>query len=132
MVSVLDVVLGSDAALIAGRGIVSSFFWIAGLFGVLNFGVICTEMRDVSLPWPRAFAAATIATQLVGSFFLITNVGGLTWLGAGMLGVFTLLCIPVGHAFWRFAKPKRTSEFHIALEHVALTGGLMLAAVASL
>jgi transmembrane protein len=70
-----------------------------------------------------------IATQLVGSFLVITNVAGLTWLGAGILGVFTLLCIPYGHPFWRFGEPKRSEELYIAF--VALTGGLLLAAVAS-
>jgi transmembrane protein len=46
-------------------------------------------------------------------------------------GVFTLLCIPYGHPFWRFEEPKRSEELYIAFEHVALTGGLLLAAVAS-
>ncbi len=131
MFTALDAILGSNAALVAARVIVSSFFWMAGIFGVFNFSVIVQEMRDASLPSPHAFAVATILTQLGGSFLLITNVANLTWLGAGILGVFTLLCIPVGHAFWRLSEPRRTSEFHIALEHIALTGGLMLAAIAS-
>jgi transmembrane protein len=42
-----------------------------------------------------------------------------------------LLGIPYGHPFWRFEEPKRSEELYIAFEHVALTGGLLLAAVAS-
>jgi hypothetical protein len=43
----------------------------------------------------------------------------------------SLLCIPYGHPFWRFEEPKRSEKLYIAFEHVALTGGLLLAAVAS-
>ena len=50
------------------------------------------------------------------------------WLGAGALAVFTLLSIPLGHAFWRFDNPKRMEEFQIALEHVGMIGGLACAA----
>jgi transmembrane protein len=123
--------LGSEVVLVFARVIVSSFFLVAGLFGVFNFNTVVQEMRDASLARPQLFALATIITQLSGSALLITNVAGLAWLGAGILGAFTLLCIPFGHAFWRYPEPKRTAELHIALEHVALTGGLLLAAIAS-
>ncbi|WP_409419386.1 DoxX family protein [Marinomonas sp. RS-M-Aa-14] len=106
-------------------------FWMAGLFGVFNFKVIVQEMVDVNLPYPRLFALATITTQLVGSLLVITNFSGLGWLGAGWLAVFLLLTIPLGHAFWTFEEPKRTHEFHIALEHVTVVGGLILAAILS-
>lgn len=46
--------------------------------------------------------------------------------------MFTLLCIPIGHPFWRMDEPRRTADLQIALEHVALTGGLLLAAVQSI
>lgn len=131
MLSLIDSFLGSHSAVIVGRSIISSFFLIAGIFGIFNFGVIVSEMKSVSLPSPEAFAVATIATQLIGSILLISNVAGLAWLGAGILAVFTLLCIPVGHPFWTFDEPRRTHEFQIALEHIALTGGLLLAAIAS-
>jgi len=99
----------------------------AGVFGLFNFAAVVAEMKGANLSPPRLCAATMIATQLASSFLVITNVAGLTWLGAGILGVFTLLCIPYGHPFWRFGEPKRSEELYIALEHVALTG----AAVAS-
>ena len=103
----------------------------AGVFGLFNSAAVVAEMKGANLSSPRLCAATMIATQLVGSFLVITNVAGLTWLGAGILGIFTLLCIPYGHPFWRFEEPKRSEELYIAFEHVALTGGLLLAAVAS-
>lgn len=127
----INAILASGWTLIIGRVVLSSFFLIAGLYGVFNFGAVVQEMKTVSLPSPKFFALATIAVQLGGSILLISNVGGLAWLGAAALAVFTLACIPVGHAFWTFPEPQRQAELQIALEHIALTGGLLLAAIAS-
>lgn len=118
-------------ALIGAKIVLTSLFWIAGLFGIFNFRAVVQEMIDVDLPWPRLFAASTIACQLIGSALLITNFEGLGWLGAGALVVFTLLTIPFGHAFWRFDGQKRMHEFQIALEHITVVGGLALAAILS-
>jgi transmembrane protein len=131
MTDLIDNMLTSNAALVLARLVISSFFLVAGMFGLRKFNVIVGEMRDAKLPSPKAFAVATIATQLIGSGLLITNIGGLAWLGAGALGVFTLLCIPIAHPFWRLAPTERMPHFQVALEHLALTGGLALAAIAS-
>src|SRR3546814_6308450 len=72
-----------------------------------------------------------MTTQLTGSALVITNFAGLGWIGAFGLAVFLLLTIPIGHPFWKFEEPKRTGEFHIALEHITVVGGLMLAAILS-
>src|SRR3546814_8391319 len=98
---------------------------------LFNFKVIVQEMIDANLPSPRLFAIATMATQLTGSALVITNFAGLGWIGAFGLAVFLLLTIPIGHPFWKFEEPKRTGEFHIALEHITVVGGLMLAAILS-
>ncbi len=121
--------LSRRATPILARSILASFFLIAGLFGLFNFLAVTSEMQAVALPAPKMFAVATIATQLGGSILLITNLRGLGWLGAGALAVFTLLCIPVAHPFWLQDEPRRTVDLQIALEHFALTGGLLLAAV---
>ncbi|MBZ7924263.1 DoxX family protein [Ensifer adhaerens] len=116
---------------LAGKIVLTSLFWIAGLFGVFNFNAVVQEMVDVGLPTPQAFAVATIACQLFGSALIITNVAGLGWVGAIALAVFTLLTIPFGHAFWQFEGPKRMHEFQIALEHLTVVGGLALAGILS-
>src|SRR3546814_20321761 len=89
---------------------------------LFNFKVIVQEMIDANLPSPRLFAIATMATQLTGSALVITNFAGLGWIGAFGLAVFLLLTIPIGHPFWKFEEPKRTGEFHIALEHITVVG----------
>lgn len=119
------------ATLVVAKVVLTFVFWMAGLFGVFNFKVIVQEMVDVNLPSPRIFAILTIMTQLLGSLLIITNLGGYGWIGAGWLAIFLLLTIPIGHPFWKFEEPKRTHEFHIALEHVTVVGGLMLAGILS-
>ena len=132
MTNLLVALADHPASLVALRVILTSFFWMAGLFGVFNFSVIVQEMSHVKLPAPVVFAVATIATQLLGSALLISDFRGFGWMGAGALAVFTLLTIPLGHAFWTFEEPKRTAEFHIALEHITVIGGLLIAGFLSL
>ncbi|MCA1440420.1 DoxX family membrane protein [Ensifer sp. IC4062] len=131
MENLLTLLLTHPHMIMTAKVVLTSFFWMAGLFGVFNFKVIVQEMVDAKLPSPKFFASATIACQLAGSGLLISNAGGLGWLGAGALAVFTILCIPIGHPFWKFDEPKRTHEFHLVLEHITVVGGLMLAAAIS-
>lgn len=131
MASLIHNTLSSNYTLVIGRIVLSSFFLIAVIFGVFNFDTVVNEMIGANLPLPELFAFATIAIQLIGSILLISNFAGLTWLGAGILAIFTLLCIPIGHPFWKLAEPQRTQDFQIVLEHIALSGGLLLAAIAT-
>lgn len=131
MPDLIQELIGNDYFLLFARIMLTTLFWSAGIFGLFKFRAIVGEMKSVSLPKPEVFAVATIFTQLVGSALIITNWLNLGWLGAGALGVFTLLTIPYGHAFWRYPEPKRTQEFHLVLEHITVVGGLLLAAVLS-
>lgn len=123
--------LTHPVALLIAKIILTSVFWMAGVFGLFNFKVIVQEMIGANLPSPKAFAVATITTQLIGSAVVIVNPYSLGWLGAGGLAVFLLLTIPIGHPFWKFDGAKKDEEFHIALEHITVVGGLMLAAILS-
>lgn len=109
MASLIHNTLSSNYTLVIGRIVLSSFFLIAGIFGVFNFDTVVNEMIGANLPLPQLFAFATIAIQLIGSILLISNFAGLTWLGAGILAIFTLLCIPIGHPFWKLAEPQKNS-----------------------
>jgi len=124
----IDTLLLSNHFNLTARLVLTSFFWIAGLFGLMKFNMIVASVRRANLPWPTAIAGLMIATELGGSLLLVTNWQGLGWVGAGWLGVFTFLSIPLGHPFWKFEQPRRMEEFQIAAEHVAVVGGLMCAA----
>lgn len=129
MPSLIHDLLTADAFHLLARVVLTSFFWIAGIFGVLKFGNMVKAIEHHGLPRPQLIVAAMILTELGGSALLITNYANLGWLGAGWLGVFTFLSIPLGHPFWRFDPPKKMEEFQIALEHLAVIGGLMCAAI---
>ncbi|WP_271963877.1 hypothetical protein [Pseudomonas aeruginosa] len=82
--------------------------------------------------FPVTMVVLTIILQTFGSIFVITNWYGLGWIAAGALAIFTLLTIPVAHAFWKWDGSKRVEEFNIALEHLTVVGGFMLAAILTL
>ncbi|HAI29772.1 MULTISPECIES: DoxX family protein [unclassified Thalassospira] len=129
MPDIVALILDNQFTLIAARVLLTLLFWMAGFYGVFNFSMVLKEMEEAGLRHPKTSAVATIICQLVGSALLITNLYGLGWLGAGALGVFTLLSIPLGHPFWKFEEPRKTHEFQIALEHVTVVGGLLTAAI---
>lgn len=114
---------------LVARIVLTSFFWVAGIFGVFKFDVMVQAIKAHRLPAPEWVVVLMVITELFGSALLITNFANLGWLGAGALGVFTLLSIPLGHAFWKLEPPRKMEEFQIALEHVGIIGGLMCAAV---
>jgi transmembrane protein len=128
MPTIIEAILVSDAFEMITRVVLTSFFWIAGIFGLLKFDVMVATIRQHGFSSPRYIVAAMIVTELAGSVLLITDAFQLGWFGAGWLGIFTFLSIPLGHPFWKFQRPKRMEEMQIALEHFALIGGLMAAA----
>lgn len=108
------------------RLVLTFVFWSAGLAGLFDFPAKVTEMRAVGLMPAEAFALAVTLVQLGGSLLVLSD--RWTGLGAGMLGVFLALTIPIAHPFWTLDGPLRTQEFYIVLEHISLIGGLMTAA----
>jgi uncharacterized membrane protein YphA (DoxX/SURF4 family) len=82
------------------------------------------EVRSDGLPWPAAFAGATIFTQLVGGFLVAT--GFFAWLGALLLAGFTVPATLLGHRFWLRHGSEFRHELTTSLEHVAIVGGLLL------
>jgi uncharacterized membrane protein YphA (DoxX/SURF4 family) len=85
------------------------------------------EVRSDGLPWPTAFAGATVFTQLVGGCLVAT--GFFAWLGALLLAGFTVAATLVGHRFWLRRGAEFQHELTTSLEHVAIVGGLLLLSV---
>ncbi len=104
-------------------------FWGSGIGKSLNFQDTIAEMQQYGLKPPMLIALLVIFTQLGGSLLIIAN--RRTWSGAGALAIFTLLTIPIAHDFWNLKGDAAKFEFYVAVEHVALVGGLMLAAILS-
>ena len=110
------------------RILLTMTFWLSGVAKLFDFSSAVAEMTANNLPAPALFAAITIAVQLVGSALVIWG-GSLVWLGAGALGVFTAMTIPVSHAFWRAEGMEAVAKMHVAVEHMSVIGGLIIVAV---
>ncbi|NGO63303.1 DoxX family protein [Rhizobium daejeonense] len=108
------------------RILLTYIFWASGISKLVDFPAAVSEMQHFDLNPPASFAIATIFVQLAGSLLVILN--RWTWLGAGALGVFTALTIPIAHTFWNMEEPLKTVEFYVVMEHITVIGGLMVAA----
>jgi transmembrane protein len=119
--------LDSAAFRVLARVLLTLPFWMSGLAKIADFGFAQQEMAMFGLNPAAAFAIATIVTQLVGSALVIS--GRHAWLGAGALGIFTALTIPIAHHFWALEGERAMMEMFFAVEHISVIGGLMLAAI---
>ena len=115
----------SHVALVA-RIVLTFPFWASGLSKLIDFSGGAAEMAHFGLEPATGFNIAVAITQLVGSALIIAN--RWTWLGAGMLAVFTALTIPIAHNFWTMQEPIRTIEFYVVMEHITVIGALMVVA----
>ncbi|KXU30491.1 DoxX family protein [Sphingobium sp. 22B] len=112
--------------LLVARLLLTFVFWTGGLAGIFDFSGRVAEMRHAGLAPAELYVVAVTIVELGGTALIVTN--RWSWLGAGALGVFLALTIPVGHPFWAMEEPQRTASFFVFLEHVSVIGGLMLAA----
>lgn len=126
----IECVLRSPVTALLARIVLTFPFWASGLAKLFDFTGTVNEMAFFGLQPPAAYGAAVIFVQLVGSALIILD--RLTWLGAGALGLFTAMTIPLVHHFWSMTEePAKTIAFHTAMEHIGMIGGLLVVAVLS-
>ena len=78
---------------------------------------------------PALWAALTILVELVGPLLILLDRA--LWLGAGALGVFTVLAALIANDFWTMAGSERFMATNAFFEHIGLVGGFVLAAIIS-
>ena len=127
MNGLLDAALTSRALFTFGRVLITFMYWYAGIGFLLNFTGAVDQMRALGLEPAAVIAALTIVVELVGSLLIIE--GRLAWLGAGMLGVFTLASIPLVHDFWNMTGLDATQAKLESEEHLTVIGGLIMVAI---
>ena len=107
----------------------TSAFWLSAINKTLDFPGAVTEIRNLAGIEPASLLAlVVIFIQFGGSIQVIWG-GRWAWLGAGALGVFTVLATLLAHSWWTRIGIDRLHDFNTFWEHVGLVGGLMLAAV---
>lgn len=103
-------------------------YLLGGVVKLADWPGAVAEQAHFGLAPPALWAAVTIAVELIGPLLILS--GRLVWLGAGMLGVFTLLAAITANAFWTMpAGAERFAATNAFFEHLGLIGGFVLAAL---
>jgi transmembrane protein len=123
----IEKLLAAPAFGLIARVVLTFIFWSSGIAKLLDFPGAVAEMERYGVTPAVSLAVAVVSVQLLGSALVIT--GRYAWLGAGALAIFTLLTIPIAHAFWNMNGDAAFVEMMFAFEHVTVIGGLMVAAV---
>ncbi len=123
----ISAILRSPVTAFLARLLLVFMFLGSAISKITDFAGAQAEMAYFGLNPPWLFALATIATQLAGGVLILLNRA--TWLGAGALGVFTALTIPIAHHFWTMEGQMAQIEFYFVVEHLAVIGGMLLVAI---
>ena len=115
--------------IVFGRIVLTFAFWGSGVDKLIHCQDSVSVMEKLGVAQPILINALTVTCQIGGSFLIIFN--RFTWMGAGALGVFTLLTIPMVHRFWAMSGEDAIRTAHRAMEHVTVVGGLMIVAILS-
>ncbi len=87
-------------------------------------------MAGVGLHPAWAFNLAALLTELAGSALIVLNRA--VWIGAGALGVFTVLATFLAHRFWDLSGAARTMQLNSFLEHATISATFIFVSVVSL
>jgi transmembrane protein len=127
MPKVIQALIANRVIEVLARIVLTVPFWGSGLDKLINFQGGVAEMRLFGLEPAPLVNILVLTTQLAGSALVIA--GRHVWLGAGALGVFTALTIPIVHHFWTMSGPDALHAFHTAGEHVGMIGALVLVSI---
>ncbi len=102
-------------------------YLLGGIVKLTDFPAAVAEQAHFGMHPPAFWAALTILVELAGPLLILT--GRWVWLGAGMLGVFTVLAAVTANNFWTMHGQERFMATNAFFEHIGLVGGLVLAAM---
>lgn len=125
----VSAILDHRATWFVARLALTGPYLIGGLVKLTNWEAAVAEQVHFGIAPAAFFAALTILVELAGSAMILSD--RLAWLGAGMLGVFTLFAAIVANAFWTMAGPDRFMATNAFFEHLGLIGGFVLIAMVS-
>lgn len=124
----VDAILDWRPTWFLARLLLVGAYLLGGLVKLADWPGAVAEQAHFGMHPPALWAALTIAVELAGPVLILT--GRWIWLGAGMLGVFTLLAAFTANAFWTMPPgPERFGATNAFFEHLGLIGGFVLAAL---
>jgi uncharacterized membrane protein YphA (DoxX/SURF4 family) len=111
----------------AARIALVSAYIFGGGAKLLDFAGAVAEQEKFGLHPGWLWATLAIVVELGGSVLVVTN--RLVWLGAGGLGVLTMVAMLSANAFWLADGADRVILANAFLEHLGLIAGLVLVAI---
>lgn len=121
-------VLGWRPTLLIARLALVGAYLLGGAVKLADWTGAVAEQAHFGMQPPELWAALTIAVEVGGALLVLS--GRFVWLGAGMLGVFTLLAAITANAFWAMpVGPDRFMATNAFFEHLGLIGGFVLVAL---
>jgi uncharacterized membrane protein YphA (DoxX/SURF4 family) len=129
VVMMVDRFLAWPFALFGARLMLVSAYLVGGVQKLFDWSGAVAEQVHFGLAPPALWAAVTIIVELIGSIMVLFDRKG--WLGAGMLGVFTILAAIVVNDFWTMTGQDRFLATNAFFEHLGLAGAFFMAAMIS-
>ncbi|SEJ90109.1 Uncharacterized membrane protein YphA, DoxX/SURF4 family [Sphingobium sp. AP50] len=124
----VDAILDWKPTWFIARLLLVGAYLLGGIVKLSDWSAAVAEQAHFGMSPPALWAALTIALELIGPLLILS--GRLIWLGAGMLGVFTLLAAFTANAFWTMPIGQdRFMATNAFFEHLGLIGGFILAAL---
>lgn len=125
----IDRILDWDGTWLLARLALVGAYLLGGLVKLTDWPGAVAEQAHFGLHPPELWAALTIVVELIGPLLILLDRA--LWLGAGALGVFTLLAALIANDFWTMAGHERFMATNAFFEHLGLVGGFALAAMLS-
>jgi uncharacterized membrane protein YphA (DoxX/SURF4 family) len=129
LIIAIDKFLAWPVALFVARLLLVSAYLIGAVQKLFDWSGAIAEQAHFGFAPPALWAGLTIIVELLGSIMVLFDWKG--WLGAGMLGVFTILAAIVANDFWTMAGHDRFMATNAFFEHLGLAGAFVLAAMIS-
>ncbi|MDN7653439.1 DoxX family protein [Burkholderia multivorans] len=104
-----------------------SAFLIGGVNKALHFDDAIAEQAHFGLHPPALWAALAIVVEIGGSLCVVFR--RFVWIGAGALGVLTLVAMLVANDFWNQTGIARFMALNSFFEHLGLIAALVLVTV---
>jgi uncharacterized membrane protein YphA (DoxX/SURF4 family) len=108
----------------------TSAYLIGGVQKLVDFPSAVAEQAHFGLQPAWLWAIAAIAVEIAGSALVI--VGRWVWLGAGGLGVLTVVAMLTANNFWALSGHDRFMALNAFFEHLGLIAGFVLVTVMSM
>ncbi|WP_334016348.1 DoxX family protein [Burkholderia cepacia] len=101
-----------------------SAFLIGGINKAMHFDTAIAEQAHFGLHPPALWAALAVVVEIGGSLCIVFR--RFTWLGAGGLGMLTLVAMAVANDFWNQTGAARFMALNSFFEHLGLIAALVL------